>query len=270
VVVRETGARPILQLSVGLFKDCRKGRAVDDMTKGILYYTCNCHRADIEQACRAQLTAARDGHGLVSVSQQPIAFGDVQIVLPNIGRSPMSMHKQILAGLEQMTMDVVFLCESDVLYHPSHFDFVPPRADTFYYNVNVWRVRYADGHAVRTAECRQVSGCCADRVLMTEHYRKRLARILKEGRFDPSIGYEPGAHGYPRGIDNSRTESWSSKFPNLDIRHDKNLTRSKWAPEEFRNQKYAQGWEETDGLIEGWNMTSVEITAQIKGEMCPT
>ena len=34
--------------------------------------------------------------------------------------------------------------------------------------------------------------------------------------------------------------------------HDKTMTKSKWSPDEFRNKKYAKGWRETDGEIEGW------------------
>src|SRR3972149_641992 len=108
------------------------------MNSTILYYTCCAHREDIEMACRKQLALARDGHGLISISLKPIDFGDENIVLP-LQRSPESMHKQVYAGLQRATSDYIFLTESDVLYHESHFRFVPPRDDVFYYNINVWR-----------------------------------------------------------------------------------------------------------------------------------
>ena len=98
------------------------------MIKAVLYYTCNTHAADIEGACRAQLDRARGNLALGTVSREPIRFGDWNIVV-DAPRSPLTMHRQILAGLQRLRADVVFLCESDVLYHPSHFEFAPERDD---------------------------------------------------------------------------------------------------------------------------------------------
>ena len=38
----------------------------------------------------------------------------------------------------------------------------------------------------------------------------------------------------------------------LVVGHDRTMTKSKWSPDEFRNKKYAKGWKEIDGEIEGW------------------
>ena len=51
-------------------------------------------------------------------------------------------------------------------------------------------------------------------------------------------------------------ENWQSEYPNVDIRHDSNLTASKWSPAEFRNKKYAQGWQEADE-VPGWGAIRV-------------
>jgi hypothetical protein len=42
-----------------------------------------------------------------------------------------------------------------------------------------------------------------------------------------------------------------SPLPNLDIRHGKNLTRTRWRKDQFRNQKYTEGWQEADS-VDGW------------------
>jgi hypothetical protein len=213
--------------------------------KAILYYTCNTHDPVIEDVCRQQLTAVRNGHELVTVSREPIAFGDINIVVEG-ERSPLTMHKQILAGLERIEADQVFLCESDVLYHPAHFEFILPKPDIFYFNVNVWKVRWRDGFAVWTDGLQQISGMCAHRDLLLEFYRKRAAHIEHLG-FDRH--YEPG----PK-VGRYKTMNWKAKTPNVDIRHGDTLTRSKWAPGEFRNPQYAVGWREADG-VEGWGQT---------------
>jgi hypothetical protein len=208
-----------------------------------LYYTCCSHLPAIEAACRAQLAVAVGDLELGTVSREAIDFGDWNIVVEG-PRSPLTMHRQILAGLERTRADVVFLCESDVLYHQSHFDFGPERENAFYYNTNVWKLRWPDGHAVWTDDLQQVSGCCAVRSLLLEHYRRRVAEIERDGF---NRHYEPGPKTGPYDAANR-----FSRYPNLDIRHGGTLTRSKWSPAEFRNQRYARGWRETDSDLPGW------------------
>lgn len=223
-----------------------------DISKGVLYYTCNTHDEKIENACRNQLEKARGRLQLGCVSLKPTEFGDWYFHL-DLERGPLTMHKQIVAGLKELKTDFVFLCESDVMYHPSHFDFVPDRTDTVYYNTNVWKVRWPDGHAVWTDDLQQVSGICASRELLLDFFSRRVKRIEKDG-FNGH--YEPGKR---YGI---RAENWQSKYPNLDIRHKATLTRSKWSPDEFRNQQYAQGWKEADE-IDGWG-----ILIELLGALC--
>jgi hypothetical protein len=58
-------------------------------------------------------------------------------------------------------------------------------------------------------------------------------------------------------VDNYAAERWMAPFPNLDIRHDKNLTLTRWSPENFRDKKACQGWNllaPTDS-IPGWGVT---------------
>lgn len=201
---------------------------------------------------RRHLQACRNGHGLTTVSRQPIEFGDVNLVLEG-ERSAVMMHKQILAGLEKMTTDLVFLVESDVLYHKSHFEFIPPDTETFFYNEHTYKVD-ADSGAAVFYYTKQVSGCCAYRTLLLEHYQKRVARILAEGKFDLKIGYEPGCHQFPRGIDDRKAARWMSPFPNVDIRHGHNITKTRWRQEDFRDPRACQGWKIVDE-IPGWGKT---------------
>lgn len=212
------------------------------MRKGILYYTCNSHDRVIELACRRQLDIARGDLPLGCASRQPTEYGDWNIVV-DAPRGPLTLHRQVLAGLKHIDADVIFLAENDVLYHPSHFEFEPERADTFYYNTNVWRMRYSDGHAVWTDDLQQTSGLCAYRELLEAFYRSRIAKFETCG-FDRH--FEPG----PK-TGSWKTANWQSPVCNVDIRHNGTFTRSKWRPEDFRNQRYARGWRETDD-IPGW------------------
>lgn len=228
------------------------------LRKLCLYYTCNSHDPTLELAARNNLKRSTNGHELGCVALQRTDFGDWTIVLDR-KKSGGTMHYQILAGLERSTADYVFLCESDVLYHQSHFEFTPPRDDIFYYNTNVWRVRYEDGHAVRTANLQQVSGICASRQLLLRHYRKRVEIIESNaGIFDVKrMAYEPGTRGK---FGDERVENWESPYPNIDITgHGNTLTTPHFSVDSFRNKKYAEGWQETDDEIPGWGKLSGRI-----------
>ena len=225
--------------------------------KGIVYYTDNQLKLKIAHACQSQLK--KIGLPITSVSLKPMKFGN-NIHLP-LKRGYPTMFKQILAGLEASKAEIVFFCEHDVLYHPSHFDFTPPKKDVFYYNTNVWRLRLPDGLAVRTDDCRQVSGLCAYRELLLKHYKERIKMVedkLKElgdgkefNRFIREMGFEPGTHGRIREFSHLKSERWESKYPNVDIRRGKAVTRSKWKPEDYRNKRFAKGWQESDTIL-GW------------------
>jgi hypothetical protein len=222
---------------------------------GVLYYTDNCLDPQIMQACQEQLK--KSGLPIVSVSLKPLDFGK-NIVLP-LERGYLSMFKQILAGLEALDCDYVFFAEHDVLYHPSHFEFVPER-NKYYYNTNVWKVRVDDGHALHY-DCQQTSGLCAYRDTLIKHYRERVRRTEEKWKelgdtrefrnWIRKQGFEPGTHNRTERVDDLKAESWQSQGPNIDIRHNGNLTGSRWKKEEFRNQKYTAGWTEAES-ISGW------------------
>lgn len=216
--------------------------------KGIVYYTSNILDDRIFRAAKLQLLTSANVHDIVSVSLRPIALGR-NIVLDE-KPSVLTMFKEILAGLEASTADIIFLAEHDVLYHESHFEFVPPREDRFYYNVNCWKARLEDGHALKVDDCRQTSGLCASRDLLLEHYRKRIALVEEHG-YSKQMGFEPGTHGRTGRVDDYKSETWMSKYPNIDIRHGQNMTPNRWRRDQFRNQKYTEGWTEAEE-IPGW------------------
>lgn len=230
---------------------------------GILYYTCCSHDLLLEQAARANLRRSASGHEIGCVALKRTDFGDWSIVVDR-EKSGGTMHYQILAGLERSNADFVFLCESDVFYHPSHFDFTPDDDGVFWYNTNVWRVRYQDGHAVRTAGLQQVSGICASRRLLLDHYRKRVALIEANGGvFDTKrMAYEPGTRGK---FGDEKIANWESSFPNLDITgHGNTLTVPHFSRDSFRNKKYAGGWQETDEQLPGWPKIAGRVQEWLK------
>lgn len=188
----------------------------------------------------------------MAVSLKAIDFGHRNIVLP-LERGHLTMFRQILAGLEALDTDIAFLCEHDVVYAaPEHFDFVPPRQDTFYYNQHRWQVSARDGKAVHY-RASQTSGCCAYRGLLVAHYRKRVAYVEQHG-WDRNLGYEPGTNGRSREFDPHGADVWMTAQPNIDVRDIGNLSKSKWSIADFRNKANAIDWTEGDG-VPGWGTT---------------
>lgn len=198
----------------------------------IIYYTCNTHLPEIDELCRKHL--GRINLPIISVSlNKDIGFGNVRLRMEG-ERSPLTMHRQIVKGLEHSISKNVFLCESDVLYHPSHFEYTPERDDKYYFNVNVWKLRWKDGFCTRTDNSQQISGIVANRELLLGFYSGRVAEIEKDGF---NRHYEPP--------EDTRI-NYSSEVPNICIRHDNNITMSKWSIDDYRNKKYAIGWKEAN------------------------
>ena len=251
-----------------------------EFTKGILYYSdCKKEEWQVKPFRDLLKRANHDRYRIVSVTLKPLSFGD-NITLP-LERSFLTMAKQILTGLKELNTDYVFFCEDDVAYSSSHFDFVPPTRDTYYYNMNCWQVRDTDGYAVYF-DAKRLSQICADRKLLIAHYEKRIKLIEEAGErgeiigsgFAAKMGYEPGTHHRPERVDDLKAEGWRSEVPNLDVATSsglnsghgsggKTLTNRKWRPEDFRSQKNCQNWKVAEnGEIPGWSKEDLESILQ--------
>ena len=214
-----------------------------DLTKSVIYYTDNRCEERILKVVRNQIGRCVKPKGIhiVSVSQLPISFGD-NIVIEE-PRSKLTMFKQILMGLEEARSDVVFLVEHDVLYHPSHFDFNAPRDDIYYFNKNVWKVDAKSGKCLYYLTGK-TSQLCANRDLLVDHYRKKVEMVEKDG-WSTKIGYEPGNRKIKRGgVDDFGREYFCSEHPNIDIRHNGNLSPSRFKKSQFRNKPI--DWNESE------------------------
>lgn len=223
-------------------------------SKGVVYYTHNQRAPEIFDACQKQILKGIKEKHVVSVSTVPINFGGTRLIYDKeVDVKWLDMFEKILMGLKASKADVIFFCEDDVLYHPSHFDFVPPRKDAYYYNTNMWKLRYDDGHCLYVDDCKQLSGICAWRETLIAHYEERVRRVKLEGHSTKN-GFEPGTrHIANGGYDNLEAIERKSEFPIIDIRHGTNSTQNRWRKDQFRNQKYTKGWTEAQfSAVEGW------------------
>jgi len=216
------------------------------MSIGIIYYTSNRIKPEIKAGCWKQLQKS----GLT------ITVNDIVIGKPGA----VSMFKQIYDCLQRAKEDYVFYCEHDILYHPSHFEFVPLRDDTFYYNVNVWRWDYYSNKVITYDHLASVSGLCVNRELALAFYERRL-QIIEEKGYDQlptfgnpvwarEMGYEPGK--FNKEGETALKEEWCSEYCNIDIRHTRSMTAPKINYEDF--VKKPVNWREDviENLL-GWN-----------------
>lgn len=217
----------------------------NETSRGIIYYTDNKLKWSIAKNCRRQLISI--GLPIVSCSLKPSNIG-TNIVFKG-ERGYKTMFQQILTALKASTADIIYFGEHDVLYHPSHFDFIPKDRNTFYYNGNYWMVRSPDGFAVHY-NITSLSGLVAYRDILITHFEERLERIEKEG-FGYYMGFEPMTHGRVKWKNLYKFENFNSKYPNIDIAHGANLTKKRWSQDKFiRKPKF---WVEgTVDDIPGW------------------
>ena len=223
--------------------------------KGIIYYTNNRAQERIANAVRLNLKRHCDNIPIVSVSQYPLDFG-YNIVAP-LKSSILSMFKQNLIGLENSIADIIFFAEHDVLYHPSHFEFVPPREDCYYFNTNVWAVDDESGQCLYYDGMKMVSGLVAYKEILLEHYRKKIELVELNGFSHRKIGFEPGRKPSKGRFDDYDWEIFRSERPNIDIKGVHNITRKRFKLEDYRSRRHLKAsWTLSDevpywGIIKG-------------------
>ena len=227
------------------------------MNKGIIYYTHHNVKPAILEGVQKQIL--KSGLPITSCSLKPLNFGN-NIVYGG-KRGIMTYFHQILTALESSRNDYVFFTEHDILYHPSHFDFDPPRDDTFYYNTNTWRWDYYGKKVITYDHHASVSGICVNRKLAVGFYKRRLKIIYEKGydklptygnpTWARKMGYEPGKHKGNK-LEPAHAKEWKSEYPLIDIRHTRCMTVPKMKVKDFIVPP--QNWkEDVIDNLPGWD-----------------
>jgi len=195
-----------------------------------------------------KLNEAKNGQPVICVSQKPMP-GAGNIVVGNIGRSHLSMYKQMLAGVKAATTDFVALAEHDCLYTPEHFAWQPPCDDVFYYNTSVWFVQWASGEYSCERGRKALSQVIAGRRILQEALRQRIWflehgwEIVRHMAGACEFGVVSTRHSVRKSVPRQlraehdyaadwdeitckdwKAEGFMTKIPNLDIRHGGNLS----------------------------------------------
>jgi len=110
---------------------------MDDLT--LLYYTANTIKEDCAIKIRYKLLEVTGGKiPIVSVSQKPINFGDIDICIGEIGQSAYNCYKQIYEAVRHARTPYVACVEDDAIYNMEHFSHRPSKNEIVSYNSNMW------------------------------------------------------------------------------------------------------------------------------------
>jgi hypothetical protein len=223
------------------------------MQRTIVYFTDNCLTEPLASKCREILLRSAWGIPIISVSQQPIDVGR-NICVGDIGRSHLSLFKQLALGIEAAATPVVVIAEHDCLYTPEHLNWEPPQLDVFYYNNNQWFAQWGGPHHGSYTHLRRrvLSQLIVGRDTALRAIRERV-ELLEAGYTlvkGAAGACEPGCmdgEAFVRdpmnkdlGKDPTRwkAERFSTHWPNLDIRHGQNFSGRRHGKEECYTLPY--------------------------------
>lgn len=203
----------------------------------IIYYTDNSLDQEVYELCKKQLLKAANGTPIISVSQKPIDLGK-NICIGEIGRSHLSLFKQLTTGIMYATTKNIVIAEHDCMYTPDYVDWDPPQEDVFYYNNNQFFVEYGGkDHGLYSHIARRVlSQLICNRDLARKALMERIEilelgyAMLKgaAGACEPGILDDRAFVKQRKDLGKDPTkwkaEKFNSAMPNLDLRHGKNFS----------------------------------------------
>lgn len=145
---------------------------MEDLT--VIYITANKLPKHFAEYQRKILLKAIGNYRLISISREPIFFGE--LLLDDGKKSLSNIYRQILRAAKIARTDYVAIAEDDCFYHESHFNFYRPPMDTFAYNQNRFAL-FTWGDPIFSWRDRK-SNCSliAPRELLIEALEERFAK----------------------------------------------------------------------------------------------
>lgn len=182
------------------------------MKAAILYYSSNQEDPAFEVKIVENLLRVRGGLPIISVTHKPMDLGK-NICVGDVGASGFNMFRQVVIGLQATDADVIFSAESDCLYPPDYFQFMPPRLDLCYRNSNL----YVMGNK-RDYYWHKPGGATHAQAVGREFYLTRLMGLF---------------HGAPQ---------WSVA--------EKNFPKERWGREDVFKKEQVDYWETVNPVVQ--------------------
>lgn len=189
----------------------------------LIHYTSNYldeHNPVFAAIVRNQIVKSADEYPIISVSQKPMNFGNVNICVGDIGRSHLNIYKAILIGAKAAQTEFVGCAEDDVLYDYSHWRTHRPPSYRFAYNLNRWGVNTWSmplyGYRARIV----VNQLLAPRDLLVEAFEERFAKYPDPDKTPLSQFAEPGRFEKQLGVKPREFECYASPIPSVVFSHE--------------------------------------------------
>ena len=186
-----------------------------------LYYTANKNSKYFINNTQECLLKAVGETPIISVSFKSAIIGDncTNIVIGERERSVYQMYQQVLIGAKEAKTEFVFLCEDDMLYHPTHFDY-RPEGDVFAYNINKWSIfSWVEPSFFSYRLRKLMNSLIVRREALIKNLEERYAKypVYDKIEFEKIRKYwgEPGKYENHLGINTIETEEYKSEYPNV-------------------------------------------------------
>jgi len=190
--------------------------------KSIIFYTANKTSDYFFKNVKKQLLKAANGIPIISVSQKPIELGK-NICCGEIGQSQINIYKQALIGAKKAKTKYIFMAEDDILYHKSHFDYVPTKGK-FAYDRNIWNIYTWTKPLVFSWKGRRnLNGLVCERDLFIEAMEERFSKY-NEKNFPEHLFGEPGKYERQMKVIVRDWEFYYPKEPSIAFSHPTELS----------------------------------------------
>lgn len=193
---------------------------MNDLT--IIYYTANVISDTFAKDVRSQLETAAEGTKIISVSLEPIDFGEN--IVAETPRSHVNIYRQLLIGAKAATTKYIATAEDDVLYSPEHFKHRPTDGH-FAYNIGIWMM-FTWGEPLFTQKVggrRNLTSLICERELLIKTLEERFEKYPDESKIDISIWAEPGKYEKHLRVTPVASETFYTNPPNVVFTHEKAL-----------------------------------------------
>lgn len=189
---------------------------MNDVT--IVYYSANKEKPELEKLVTDNILKVSNGLPIISVTQKPMDFGR-NICVGELPWCDKSAFTQLLTALREVKTTFAIATESDVLYPPEYFTFVPPTEDNAYRYDNVWILHAWHGPRNKGlfwkkdfSEGAQMCG--------VKHWISRLESVM-----DKFVDVGGGRIPTPRVFRSGKTYSWSGVAPVISLKTEQGLRK---------------------------------------------
>ena len=117
----------------------------------VIYVSSNQETPGFEKKTQEDLLKKCGDLHVVAVTQKPVDLGKnfENVVVGQIGVSGFNFCRQVLIACEKAKTKFVISAESDCLYSPDYFKFIPERLDIPYRNTNIYVQKYGQDFACK-------------------------------------------------------------------------------------------------------------------------